>query len=185
MERKIKFEGIRDTSPYFKFLYNIIMTKKRDSYHFLMQQLYQTDFVSIVPNDDNRAQDGIELRNRFLDKGGILAFIDDRPCSILEMLIGLSFRMEDILLDEAFAMSASECFWLFLKNLDLDYIDDHMFLHHEVELEIEEKLNILNDREYERNGKGGLFPLNKPKRDQRKIEVWYQMSDYLLENYDF
>lgn len=186
LEQKTNFAGIRDSSPYFKYLYNIVMTKHHQgSYHFLMQQLYNTEFISMIPHDDNRERDGEQLRERFLDKGGLLELADDKPCSMLEMLIGLAYRMEEMLLGEPFAMSCSQCFWLFLNNLDLSYIDDHMFLHHEMEMEIEEKLAKLNSRTYERNGTGGIFPLTRAKRDQRKTEIWYQLSDYLLEKYDF
>ena len=33
------------------------------------------------------------------------------------------------------------------------------------------------------NGTGGLFPLKRPRVNQRRVEVWYQMSEYLMENY--
>ena len=38
-------------------------------------------------------------------------------------------------------------------------------------------------REYSDNGHGGLFPLKNPKKDQRKVEIWYQMTEYINENY--
>jgi hypothetical protein len=40
----------------------------------------------------------------------------------------------------------------------------------------------LNRRLYTTSGYGGLFPLEEPKEDQRKVEIWYQMMAYLGEN---
>ena len=39
------------------------------------------------------------------------------------------------------------------------------------------------ERRYKRSGEGGLFPLKNAAKDQRKVEIWYQLSSYLLENY--
>lgn len=36
------------------------------------------------------------------------------------------------------------------------------------------------EREYERNGEGGLFTVNNG-RDMRTTEIWYQMNYYLSE----
>ena len=44
-------------------------------------------------------------------------------------------------------------------------------------------LNKIIDRGYSRRGVGGLFPLKYSKNDQRKVELWYQMHSYLIENY--
>jgi len=38
-------------------------------------------------------------------------------------------------------------------------------------------------RDYDADGNGGLFPLKNPKKDQRRIEIYYQMNAYVLENY--
>jgi hypothetical protein len=46
-------------------------------------------------------------------------------------------------------------------------------------------LTNLVERTYQKNGKGGLFPLKQPAKDQRRVEIWYQMAAYLNENYNF
>jgi hypothetical protein len=46
------------------------------------------------------------------------------------------------------------------------------------------KLAVLNKREYFPSGKGGLFPLENPREDQTKVEIWYQMHAYVMENYE-
>ena len=35
------------------------------------------------------------------------------------------------------------------------------------------------------DGFGGLFPLKHAKKDQRKVEIWYQLQNWLMENYEF
>ena len=47
---------------------------------------------------------------------------------------------------------------------------------------IDEILNKFIDRTYRASGYGGLFPLRHSKEDQRKVEIWYQMAAYLIEN---
>ena len=34
------------------------------------------------------------------------------------------------------------------------------------------------------DGVGGFFPLKYPKRDQKYLEIWYQLEDFVLENYE-
>jgi hypothetical protein len=43
---------------------------------------------------------------------------------------------------------------------------------------------ILEDliwRTYRPNGQGGFFPLKNPQEDQTKIEIWYQLNEYVME----
>ena len=44
---------------------------------------------------------------------------------------------------------------------------------------VEECLTRFLNREYERNGKGGLFTVKDTRRDMRKMEIWYQLNAYL------
>ena len=75
-------------------------------------------------------------------------------------------------------------FWLFINNLKLQ-----KYVNNEEDTTRKKKFNwiVLNKfakREYQADGKGGLFPLNSPDSDQRNVEIWYQMMDYIGENYD-
>ena len=49
-------------------------------------------------------------------------------------------------------------------------------------LRTSERLNTFIYREYERNGKGGMFPLKTPSGNQKKVQLWYQLAEYLIEN---
>lgn len=57
---------------YLKWLYRQVASSKyrnpARTYWSLLRQLYTTEFVWTVPNDDNRVEDGRDLRYEFLKK---------------------------------------------------------------------------------------------------------------------
>lgn len=151
-------------------------TNAESSYILLCEQMFQTRFEDWLPNDDNRASDGMALRDEFLDTFKLYSgsrWISE-DCSILEMLIALSRRVADIV-----NLQPSRCFWLLVTNLELDKYTDAHYSAGAVEF----ALKMLNNRTYERDGRGGLFPLDNSNDDQREIEIWYQMSIYILEKF--
>lgn len=173
-----------ETIPYFHFLEDIAMGDDRD-YTLLLEDMHSIDFYSLVPNDDNREEDGKQLRKRFLKSGANkpLSLCSDDPCSVLEMLIGLAFRIENDLCDSPSEKSVKECFWILISNLGLTWCDNYSYHEEGGKEDILHKIQILLDRKYHRTGKGGLFPLKHSTKDQRQVEIWYQMAEYLLENY--
>ena len=133
-----------------------------------------------VPLDENRAVDGLDLRETFINSLGKISIgpQDDLPCSILEMLIALAMRCNDWIIcdvDDHY----SEWFWTFLDNLGLLVYDDRRYNSSKVD----DILRKWLDREYRFDGSGGLFPLANPEIDQRMIEIWSQLVYYLDENY--
>jgi hypothetical protein len=38
-------------------------------------------------------------------------------------------------------------------------------------------------RNYKRDGTGGMFPLIRPEYNQKKVEIWYQLNAYVMQNY--
>jgi hypothetical protein len=145
------------------------------TYWQLFRQLHSIDFVYLVPNDDNRAEDGRALRYEWADEMHILPDRDwlASGCSFLEMLIGLSRRL-------AFEGDGQPptWFWHLLENLGLQSCTDRTSYDHR---EVDARINTVIWRTYDRNGRGGLFPLRRARKDQRDVELWYQMSAYLLE----
>ena len=90
---------IRQT--YLDWLYNKI--EERTSYNFkdFISEIDSVEFHCLIPNDDNRAEDGLQLRNQFADEQDYDLADDDLtgPCTVLEMLIALAIRMDFILFD--------------------------------------------------------------------------------------
>lgn len=143
----------------------------------LAQHLLSTEFIWLIPNDDNRCEDGKELRYEFAEELGLFDIDPDwmeMGCSMLEMLIALSRRV-------AFygEGAPSVWFWRMMKNLGLDKINDRVRFNRRV---VDEAIERVMWRLYDSDGRGGLFPLRNPKQDQRDVELWYQMNAYLLEN---
>lgn len=168
---------------YFQWLYGQVGStasrSPRRSFWSLARKLYSAKFHWTIRNDDNREMDGIQLRFEYIEARGTEDYDlrwATRECSILEMLIALARRA-------SFETSKTpdEWFWLMLDNLGIGGISD---AHYENRSEdhIHEAIGRLVTRTYERDGRGGLFPLRSPYGDQRKTELWYQMSYYILEN---
>lgn len=167
---------------YFEWLYSqVASVRNRNparSYWKLLRQFYTTRFYWSIRNDDNRAADGVDLRYEFLlekDIGDPDPYWLELDCSVLEMLVALSRRV-------SFESSGtpSAWFWKLVQNLELSRYTDDI---HEISIgeEVDEVLDRLLSRKYERNGVGGLFPLRTDHGDQTRVEIWYQMSNYLLE----
>lgn len=166
---------------YFRWLYSQVgSVNSRDperNYWKILRKLFTREFVWIVPNDDNRAEDGRDLRLDFLDEHDIR---DVDPnwmhlgCSMLELLVGLSRRLSFEAEGEP-----RTWFWHLMQNLGLNNYNDYTPFS---EQEIDEILDRVIWRTYERNGSGGLFPLKKTRKDQRRVELWYQLCAYLLGN---
>lgn len=146
------------------------------TYWSILRLLYSKEFVWIVPNDDNRVEDGRELRYEFIDDQEI-EDVDiewmNLGCSMLELMIGLSRR-----LSFETDRESRDWFWELMENLELHIYNDKVHIPKD---EIEERFNQIIWRTYEPDGIGGFFPLKWPEKDQRDVEIWYQLSAYILE----
>lgn len=171
---------------YFQWLCEKVMGGMGDhTYLFFLKRLHSHDFEIFVHNDENRAVDGQILRDRFsyecLDEDDSDESLNGE-CTVLEMMIALSERMSDIIEE-----SPEYCFWEMVENLfpdDMEHLDDdHYYQDTGRSYFVDKTIDTLVDRTYKRNGTGGLFPVKKSRKDQRKIEIWYQMMSYLNENY--
>lgn len=175
---------------YFQWLYSMIgaVTDRNPGHsHFmLIEQLHKKTFIWHVPNDDNRGRDGLALRDEFVDQ--INSWSDCQrpyePCSMLEMLIGLAklatFDGDGV----GMANTLGDWFWRMLENCGLKQYNDSRYFEDDgraIEA-VDEIIDDIVTRRYHASGFGGLFPLEHPTTDQRKTELWYQLSAYLLEN---
>lgn len=164
---------------YFVWLYNQVGDSETQNpartYWRLLKQLFTKEFIWFVENDDNRIEDGKELRFEFVDQSELNDVDSEwlqQDCSMLELFIGLSRRL-------AFEAEGEprDWFWHLVRNLNLQKNTDDNYN----EVMVEETLNRVIWRTYEYDGTGGLFPLKYSGRDQRKVELWYQLSEYLLQ----
>lgn len=173
---------------YNDWLYSQIEKRDFQGLEDFIFDLQSYPFICLVPHDDNRVEEGIELRYKFADENGVQLPEDilSRGCTLLEMLVALADRMDFILFDPSKGSRRSIWFWLFIDNLKLQkYTNDD----NKADISKKKKFNriVINKflrRDYLPNGKGGLFPLENPTSDQREVEIWYQMSAYIRENYE-
>lgn len=170
-------EPIEDV--YFNWLYSKVASVEVPTpsltHWNLLRELHATEFVWLISGDDNRAADGVALRREF-HRMIQLELDQELPwmmlgCSVLEMLIGFS-RRASFQTD----MPEREWFWIFLGNLRLADLND---AQEDFYIYVREVLDSFIWRTYRRNGDGGLFPLKAPKKNQKKVEIWYQFCEYL------
>lgn len=173
-------------NAYFEWMYQLVCNERNSemSYRKLLYLLHDTDFNYTIPMDGNRAEDGTDLRYRFgyenaYEGSMISAYLDDRPCSVLEMMVALAIRCEEhIMCDPDIGNRTGQWFWDMIDNLGLGDMDDTEFDKNYANSVIQKFLN----REYKRNGEGGLFTVKHYRKDLRSVEIWYQMCWYLDEN---
>jgi len=167
-------------NDYFEWLYDYVCKGRAHhnvSYKRLFEYLYEVEFIYLIPNDINRASDGINLRYRFAmiyDDESISNALDG-PCSILEMLVALAIRCEEFMDDTRYGDRTGQWFWSMLFNLGIDGMTDDIF---DIEY-VEERIYTFLDREYEPDGRGGLFYIRNCDEDLRNVEIWTQLCWYL------
>jgi hypothetical protein len=183
-ENRIHRESILQ-QEYYNWLCDLIhVNQEHKSYWVLAQALHKKSFRWFVPNDDNRAFEAKELRGKFCDENRLEYYYDSFPedPSMLELTIALAYCCESTMVDQGYG-DVVDWFWRIMSNVGLDKFTDDDYFDYGGNAEVNRILDRINDRTYHRDGRGSLFPLRKAKKDQRKVELWYQMSAYLVENY--
>lgn len=171
---------------YFQWMYQLVcdVCPNKPSYKKLLYFLHSTEFIYRLALDGNRFDDGVELRYRFgyendLEQVKVSKYLDDKPCSVLEMMIALAIRLEEhIMSDPEVGNRTKMWFWDMIENLGLENMSDDYFEEERVECIIQKFL----ERDYSPNGKGGLFRIERGKYsryDLRDVEIWYQACWYL------
>ena len=159
---------------------------RRPRYSYLLRKLWSMPFHGSIGNDDDRGDEGLELRarynyilaknsnidaSRFPEAGDIFG-----ECRVLEMLIALSMRMYDLMQDMGVYNSVSRWFWEIMHNVGFDTLDDGVYLESNGDEVVENVVtDILDLRERKSGRPGGWFYVS----DWRKLEIWYQMHEYL------
>lgn len=166
---------------YFEWLYDYVCkgrSHNKISYIKLFEYLHRVEFTFTIPNDINRARDGVDLRYRFAmlnDDESILAELDG-PCSVLEMMVALAIRCEETIMDNTcYGNRTGQWFWSMMNTLGISHMSDDKF---DVEL-VEDNVYRFLERRYEPDGEGGLFRIMGCPDDLREREIWVQLCWYL------
>ena len=169
---------------YFEWLYRLVCEGRytRDhSFRKLLSALHDTEFTYIIRSDADRAGDGISLRYRFAlqcetDDYAYVTDCLDGPCSVLEMMVALAIRCEEtIMADPRYGDRTSQWFWKMVVNLGLGSMMDDRF----DEYYVEETIDIFLNREYEADGRGGLFTVKHCNYDVSTLDIWTQLCYFL------
>jgi len=161
---------------YFEWLISQINIQGTRTFYDLFEMLFTIEFVWTVPHDDNRLQDGLDLRTEFVNEHPHTRRRThwDKGATVLEVIIALSRRL-------AFTAGgrAEDWAWQLIKNLRLNKMTDP-FTENKAR-RVNRILENLIWRQYREDGLGGFFPLNWPDKDQTQVEIWYQMQKYVNE----
>lgn len=166
------------SDEYFRWLCGLVCRErysKRISFKKLLTRLYDIEFEYLIPRDANRAEDGLSLRWRYYLENGVSAE-SKRPCSVLEMMVALAIRCEETIMDDAsIGDRTTQWFWGMVTNLGLGSMtDDNFDICY-----VNEVIDRFLKREYDPDGKGGLFTVRHCDEDLRDVEIWYQLCWYL------
>lgn len=176
----------RISDEYFDWLVDLMCADRFPSYisyNRLFAHLHSTRFTYLIPMDENRASDGIDLRRRFALYQGyedeaydMVIDMLSGPCSVLEMMIALAIRCEENIMDDpSIGDRTQQWFWVMITNLGLNSMTDDRF----DPLYVRNAVDILLNREYEPDGRGGLFTIRDCRVDLRRVEIWHQLCKYL------
>lgn len=172
---------IIDSEDYYLYLIDRVGLEgvEERAYSLLFHELYKTEFMWSNPMDENRALDGTDLRRQYTEETGEV-LPEAGPCSMLEMFVALAIRCEEEFMRTGDDNNSRLWFWDIIYNLGLERYDDYRFNI----VAVQRILKNVIFRRYSANGNGGMFPLRHATRDQREVEIWYQMSAWLQENYE-
>lgn len=167
-------------SDYFEWMYETLCGKRFApgmTYRKLLTFLHDAEFTYFIPYDENRAEDGIALRYHYclvhdcLD----LEWCLTGPCSVLEMMLALSMKCEELMDDITIGDRTSQWFWNMVTCMGLGSMNDTNYN----EWLVNDVVTIFLNREYEPDGRGGLFYVRGWPRDMRTSEIWHQLMAYI------
>lgn len=172
---------------YFGWMCRMVGGRDEGDWRSLFRLLHSVEFVYILPMDENRMIDGLDLRNRFALENGysendVIEAFKDYPCSVFEMMVALAHRCEEqIMSDDEEGDRTSVWFFDMIRSLGLSGMRGNGFNEEKARAIV----YIFLKRKYEPDGRGGLFTLEHPNRDMRGTEIWYQLQWYLNERNGF
>ena len=104
----------------------------------------------------------------------IASCLDNLPCSVLEMMVALAIKIEEQIMDDPDIGNRTG---YGLEDDRKSRIEKHARCCNCTDY-VEEIIFRFLDRNYQRDGSGGLFIVHGH-GDLRNVEIWYQMLWYL------
>lgn len=164
---------------YFTFLISFVSDKDGMvggvSYRDLLHFLYETAFTPEFRYDWNCSIHGVALRDRYEDAFGMVVDGDRESCSMLELLVSLAEAIDSVLYEPKIGDRVHQWFWAMVRTLGLGGMYDNNF----DKTKANDIVHTFNDREYEPDGRGGLFYIRSSKKDLREVDIWTQACWYM------
>jgi hypothetical protein len=176
----------------------LLVDEEEDGYSELCKILGKTPYLPFMEMDINRGDDGMALRDEWVDEkfGDCYAAIDARftldeeigggTCSMLELLVILCRKIQYEMLEGPYEAGIFKWFLELLGNCGLDKWTNEKIAE-DVEKasdDISELLGTVIFHRFGWDGEGSLFPLRYAREDQREMDLMTQMNNYIAENYD-
>lgn len=168
-------EPVEIENEYFYWLCAKVLDTRVNNYYDLLRIMHTTEFVWLILGDKNRAADGLELRQDFSLEVGHDADEDwkQQPVSVLEVIVAFCYKLEF-----QTDMPVKQWFWIIMENLLLDQFRQVSAADLPI---IDDILDTFIWRTYDARGYGGMFPMPQTQYDQRITEIWYQFSEYVID----
>lgn len=165
---------------------------RKRGYSKLMQHLHLMVFEWVHPMDENRAGDGMEHRYYFLRSLGgnapsdLCEKLQKRPCSMLEMLVGLAIRIDGDYVGDVNSPRPDLLICEFLENWGLmggstkaknrgftcEFVNSRVLSFRNSQVNSQVK-----------NVDFGPFPVEKPEKYPYNSEIWSLLHQYLFEKH--
>lgn len=144
----------------------------------ILNLLYETEYIPEYDMDTDRLSDGISLRESYCEETDVdIRELEDelqRGCTVLEMLIALCARIEEITLDSDLYLRIGRWFWRCVDTLGLTEEAEY----YATDEELEDILERFHRHEYEPDGTGGVFKVSGG-IDMRELSLWEQAQEFL------
>lgn len=159
---------------YFNWLMGIIGGP--GEYKNAIELLWRTEYYSNIPNDQNRAVDGLKLRYYYEQETGKKCE-KIGPCSVLEMMIRLAMRTESgFLFDQKVGNRTNLWFWDMFFSAGFEKINESG----------QKKWANAHflDKFLARETGTFFFKMAKSPENFGQMEVWEQLCRYISEKFD-
>lgn len=157
-------------------------------YRKLLWKLFTLGFVGLEngPDDSSRVVEGLDLRKTFVDthSGVVKSCGRTDGVSFLEVLMALAVKIDDkVMWEERYGDRHLDWFWIFIDNIGLSRATDGVW-NRDWELFCEQKVEQIVYREYDSDGEGGIFQVDRrpDDADMRSVDLWRQAMWWLSEN---
>lgn len=179
---------------YLVWLINLINADnyKGKSYIKLCSLLNKVPFEPVIKLDENRLSDVQSLlRETYIQSqsdwyrltNDDIMELPIWPVSFLELIISLAMRIDLDFMREINGIDNTRIyFWVLVRNLGILEFDDEHWGEDAI-ISVVNRLNIVQERKYDFNGNGGLFPLENAEMDQRNVQIWNQLCQFVNQRF--